>query len=130
MATQEERLRILRMIEENKISAEEGAKLIAALAASRRTEKGDKDERKASYTGQRARGLRIRVTNSKTGKQHVNINLPIGLVDIGLKIAARFSPELNGLDSEVVRAIKEGTMGKILDVTDEDDGDRVEIFVE
>ncbi len=134
MATQEERLRILRMIEEDKITAEEGAKLIAALAASRRNEK---DERKPSAAtsktsgaGARARWLRLRITNAKTGKQHVNINLPIGLLDIALKIGARFSPELNGIDSEVMQAINDGTTGKILDVMDEDDGDRVEIFVE
>ena len=134
MATQEERLRILRMIEEDKITAEEGAKLIAALAASRRN---PKDERKAGATSSqansgdiRARWLRVRVTNTKTGKQHVNIHLPIGLLDIALKIGARFSPELNGLDSEVLQAIKDGTTGKIIDVNDEDDGNRVEIFVE
>ena len=109
MATQEERLRILRMIEEDKITAEEGAKLIAALAASRRNEKDDRKSGTASSkaSGQRARWLHVRVTNAKSGKQHVNINLPIGLVDIALKIAARFSPELNGLDNEVIQAIKE-----------------------
>jgi hypothetical protein len=74
--------------------------------------------------------LRLRVTNAKTAKQHVNINLPIGLVDIALKIGARFSPELNDIDGEVQRAIQEGTLGKILDVVDERNGDRVEIFVE
>ena len=137
MATQEERLRILRMIEEDKITAEEGAKLIAALAASRRSEKDERKpsaaSSKASSTAQtnlRARWLRLRITNTKSGKQHVNINLPIGLLDIALKIGARFSPELNGLDSEVMQAINDGTTGKILDVIDEDDGDQVEIFVE
>jgi hypothetical protein len=132
MATQEERLRILRMIEEGKISAEEGAKLIAALAASRRRAQDERKSATASSKAgsQRPRLLRLRVTNAKTAKQHVNINLPIGLVDIALKIGARFSPELNDIDGEVQRAIQEGTLGKILDVVDERNGDRVEIFVE
>ena len=36
MATAEERLKILKMIDEGKISAEEGAKLLAALTESRK----------------------------------------------------------------------------------------------
>ena len=130
MATQQERLRILKMIEGNKITAEEGAKLISALAASR---KAEKDERKpgATKASGRARSLRIRVTNAKTSKQQVNVSLPIGLVDIALKIGARFSSQLNGVDvSEIVQSIQDGTLGKIIDVSDEKGGDHVEIFVE
>ena len=37
MATSEERLKILKMIEEGKINAEDGAKLLAALTDSRKS---------------------------------------------------------------------------------------------
>ena len=36
MATSEERIKILRMVEEGKITAEEGAKLLSALSESRK----------------------------------------------------------------------------------------------
>ncbi len=39
MATSEERMKILKMVDEGKISAEEGAKLLATLSESRKSAK-------------------------------------------------------------------------------------------
>ena len=128
MATIEERMKILKMIEEGKINAEEGAKLLAALADSRRT---PPLVSAAALTGGSARWLRIRVTDSVTGKTKVNVNLPMGLVDVGLKIGARFAPEIDSEQMDAInQALKSGLSGKIIDVTDEEDGEHVEIFVE
>jgi len=128
MATIEERMKILKMIEEGKITAEEGAKLLAALADSRRT---PPPVSAASLTGGSARWLRIRVTDTATGKAKVNVNLPMGLVDVGLKIGARFAPEIDSEQMDAInQALKSGLSGKIIDVTDEEDGEHVEIFVE
>ena len=128
MATIEERMKILKMIEEGKINAEEGAKLLAALADSRRT---PPPVSAAALTGGSARWLRIRVTDSVTGKTKVNVNLPMGLVDVGLKIGARFAPEIDAEQMDAInQALKSGLSGKIIDVTDEEDGEHVEIFVE
>ena len=128
MATIEERMKILKMIEEGKINAEEGAKLLAALADSRRT---PPPVSAAALTGGSARWLRIRVTDSVTGKTKVNVNLPMGLVDVGLKIGARFAPEIDSEQMDAInQALKSGLSGKIIDVTDEEDGEHVEIFVE
>jgi hypothetical protein len=65
----------------------------------------------------------------------VSVNLPLGLVNVGLKMGARFVPEMGELDvnelmGEINAAIQEGTQGKIIDVEDHEDGERVEIFVE
>jgi hypothetical protein len=66
-----------------------------------------------------------------TGKQKVSVNLPIALVSVGTKIAARFAPEAESLEiNQIVEAIKSGAQGKIIDVMDEEDGEHVEIFVE
>lgn len=128
MATIEERMKILKMIEEGKINAEEGAKLLAALADSRRT---PPPVSAAALTGGSARWLRIRVTDSVTGKTKVNVNLPMGLVDVGLKIGARFAPEIDSEQMDAInQALKSGLSGKIIDVTDEEDSEHVEIFVE
>jgi|CXWL01.1.fsa_nt_gi hypothetical protein len=130
MATIEERMKILKMIEEGKINAEEGAKLLAALADSRRTPPSASLSA-ASLAGGSARWLRIRVTDSVTGKTKVNVNLPMGLVDVGLKIGARFAPEIDSEQMDAInQALKSGLSGKIIDVTDEEDGEHVEIFVE
>ncbi len=127
MATVEDRMKILKMVEEGKISAEDGAKLLAALNESRKAAG-------ASASGpawNEARWFRVRVTDLATGKTKVNVNIPMGLVNVGIKMGARFAP---GFDSEqmgaIAEALKSGTLGKIIETTDEEDGERVEIFVE
>jgi hypothetical protein len=116
MTTTEERLKILKMIEEGKISAEEGAKLLAALSQSRNAA---------------PRWLRVRVTDVATGRSKATVQIPIGLIDAGLKIGAHFAPEVEGVDmTNVMAALRSGMTGKIIDVMDEEDGEHVEIFVE
>ena len=53
------------------------------------------------------------------------------MTDAGLKIGAHFAPEVEGVDmSNVMDAVRTGMTGKIIDVTDEEDGEHVEIYVE
>jgi hypothetical protein len=55
----------------------------------------------------------------------------MSLVNVGIKMGARFAPDIEGIDfDEIVAAIKSGSQGKIVDVVDEEDGERVEIYVE
>lgn len=126
MASTEERMQILKMIEEGKISAQEGAELLRAL-----------DTSKAGKSYEPLRGsssprwFRVRVTEQDTGRQKVNVNIPMGLVNVGLKMGAKFAPEIEGVAyEEIVQAIRSGQQGKIADITDEEGGERVEIFVE
>ena len=119
MTTFEERMQILKMIEEGQITAEEGAKLLEALEEpAREREEGP------------ARWFRVRVTDMFTGKHKVNINLPLGLVNIGAKIGAKFAAPFDLNMEEILRAVKEGAQGKIVDVEDSEDGERVEIYIE
>jgi hypothetical protein len=121
VASDEERLQVLKMIEGGQVTAEEGAKLLGALGGPSRGE----GRREGS-----PRWFRVRVTDLKTGKTKVNINLPLKLMDIGAKIGAKFGAPEN-IDVEgIVRAIKEGAQGKIVDVEDEEEGERVEVYVE
>jgi hypothetical protein len=125
MATTDERMRILRMISEKQITAEEGARLLEALRAPSSTETQARNEMG------KPRWLRIRVTDRPSGRTKVNVNLPIGLVDVGLKMGARFAPEMAGMDvSAIQAALNEGVQGRIIEVDDEEDDERVEIFVE
>jgi hypothetical protein len=126
MATTEERLQILKMIEDGKISAADGADLLRAL---------DRDSRSPAVEplkgASNPRWFRVRVTDTVSGRHKVNVNIPMGLVNVGIKMGARFAPEVEGVDyNELMEAIRSGQQGKILDITDEEDGERVEIFVE
>jgi len=124
MTTTEERLRILKMIQDGTITAEEGAKLLDALEEP--VPKGEPSE-----GGAAPRWFRVRVTDLKSGKNKVNVNIPMGLVDVGLKIGARFAPDIEGFDfAQVAEAIRQGVQGKIADIEDVEEGERVEIYVE
>lgn len=123
MAEQDERMRILKMIEDGKITAEEGAKLLAAVGQAAGGSQG-----RPPSTG---RWMRIRVTDIATGRSKASVQIPLGLIDAGMKIGAHFAPEVEGVDmSNLMDAVRSGVTGKIIDVTDDDDGEHVEIFVE
>jgi hypothetical protein len=126
MASVDERMRILKMIQEGKITAEEGAKLLAALRESR-----GKTTRPGGALGANKGWLRVRVTDMASGRTKVNVNLPLGLMDAGLRIGAQYAPELQGLDlNQLISEVRSGASGKIIDVIDEEDGEHVEIFIE
>lgn len=122
----EERAQILKMVGQGKISAEEGASLLAAIKPPERRRSPAK-----THDAFRGRWLRVRVLNMTTGKTKVNVNLPMGLVDMGLRFGAQFAPDLADFNmDELMAAIEEGAQGKILEVEDAEDGERVEIFIE
>jgi len=124
MATAEERLQILKMIQEGKISPEEGARLLSALGA--------KKQAAPPPPGRpAARWFRVRVTDIETGKSKVNVNIPMGLVNVGIKMGARFIPDSTDIDFEALsEQIQSGAYGKIIDVFHEEDGEHIEIFIE
>lgn len=125
MATSEERIKILQMVADGKINAEDGAKLLSALS------EGSRDRKRRTPRSGDARYMRVRVTDTFTGKAKVSVNLPLGLVDAGLNIAANFIPDLGDTNIEDISdAIRNGLTGKIVDVLDDEDGEHVEIFIE
>jgi len=125
MNLKEERMQILKMIQNGQVNAEEGAKLLAAL------EGGQKSEMAANAAATQGKFLRVRVTDMNTGRTKVNVNVPLALVNIGLKMGARFMPNLDSLDTdEIMQAIRSGMQGKIVDVEDAEDGEKVEVYIE
>ena len=120
----DERMKILKMIEEGKITAEEGTRLLEALGKQRR-------KRPESETDE-PRWLRVRVTDIGTGKESVRVNLPLSLVNVGLRMGARFVPDIDQelAMEELTEALEHGLTGKIVDIVDDEDGQRVELFIE
>jgi hypothetical protein len=128
MASSEERIKILQMIQDGKISPEDGAKLLEALNRSAGVLRPPLPPRPAGAIVDDGRYLRVRVTDTFTGKAKVSVNLPLSLVDAGIGIASNFVPGVANVD--IMQAIRSGMTGKVIDVIDEEDGDHVEIFVE
>jgi len=124
----DEKMQVLRMLQEGKITAEEASKLLSAL------DEGTPPPGKAAGDGKN-RWFRVRVTDMRTGKRKVNVNVPMGLVEIGARIGARFG-ERKGADlgevdlAELMNAVRSGAEGKLVEVDDEESGEHVEVFVD
>ena len=129
MVTSEERLRILRMVQEGKISAEEGIELMDALGENRRGKEPVVAERRMGRRA--ARWFRIRVTDQITGKIKVDVRLPVNVVRAGSKLGARFSPEVSGFDmDQVMQYVDSGSVGRVFEMTHDSDQELVEVFIE
>lgn len=117
----EERMQILRMLEAGQIKAREAAELLAALEK-------PKPEPEPSIRG---RWLRVRVTDLRSGKPKVSVNVPLGLIEVALRMGARFMPKDVSLSpQEIMELIRSGHAGKIVEIENEEDGERVEVYVE
>ena len=138
MAISEERLKILKLIQDGKITPEEGIALLDALEES--TSEPPRGGRGSTPPTPptppippetAGRWLRVRVTDTDTGKSRANIRLPLSMVTAGMKMGRKFVPEVEGLELDTLsEAIRNGTVGQIVDVFDDEDGEHVEVFIE
>ncbi len=134
MVTTEERLQVLKMVQEGKISAEEAAQLLEEMDGAQvgsSTPADASSAMDARTQGRKPRWLRVRVTDTDSGRPRVNVRLPLSMVNLGLKMGTRFAPEIEGLQTEQLMAmIESGEIGQIVDVQDDKDGEHVEVFLE
>lgn len=121
-----EKLKILEMVEKGKITAEEGGKLLEAI-----------ETKKEVITNldkiHSAKWLRVKVYDVED-KIKVNVNIPLALVETGIKIGMAYDKDLKehlrDIDfDEIIKAVKEGAEGKIVDI-ETDKGEKIEIYVE
>jgi hypothetical protein len=130
MASSEERLRILQMIQNEKITPEEGVRLLEALEKSDDRQPQGRSSSPGNDTRQ-PRWMRVVVTDLKTNREKVNIRLPVNVIDAGYKMGARYTPNLNGTTSnKILEALRMGETGKVIDVCDNDACERVIITFE
>lgn len=130
MVTSNERLKILKLVQDGKISAEEGIELLDLITdkSTKGKTAGTEPEIPTRPPGQ---WFRVVVTDINTGKTRVNVRLPVSLVNAGMKMGARFSPQVDGLDKNtLMEFLKSGTTGKVVDVVDDEDGEHVEVYIE
>ena len=113
--------RVLKLLEEKKITAEEAARLLDAIGRS------DSGER-------RNRFLKIRVFDRNSQQAKVNVTLPIGLVKWGMNFvpeSAKAKIEEQEIDMKLIsEALEKGITGKIVDVDDDEKGHHVEVWLE
>ena len=133
----DERMTILRMIENNKITAEQGAQLLSAMGktgeatAAPAAEIPQEQPSHSPATASRGRRFRVEVTDTVSGKHKVSVNLPIGLVRWGLRTGKKFSSDLDDIDmDELADMLEGGEDGQFIEVFDEEDGEHVRVFIE
>ena len=124
-------MKILSLLQEGKITAEEAAALLDTVEKPTERGAGREVVNAAEESQGKGRWLRVRVTDIATNKNKVNVRLPIGLVASGLRFGLKFAPDIEGLKSEeLMDWIRRGEIGQIVDVEDHDDGEHVEVYIE
>jgi hypothetical protein len=135
---EQEAIDILNMVREGKVTPEQGAQLLEALKS---------QPSAVAAGGDRPRFVRVKVNVAKEDheKVAVNMNLPIAMADLALKVLQEakitkdgetiqfgdYLKDLQGMDiATILQMVKEGAEGKLVDVdVDGDDGEKVRVEV-
>jgi hypothetical protein len=142
------------MVEQGELTATEAASLLSAMSQVKNKVSAQQPRESYPATGEQApqsaetgsetvnldsqkpagkspQWFRVRVTDLASGRVKVIVNLPIGLVNWGMKIGARYAPEVSDFDfNELSEMLQSGAGGKMVDVMDEEDGEHVEVFID
>ena len=145
----EDRMEILQLLSEGKVSVEDAGRMLGGskveevateapgILTVTENDLSNPKENKSSGSsspkksnGDRPKWFHIRVSDLKTGKGKVTVNIPLGLVRAGISIGSRFSPELEGLEWDELSTMLTREKGVLIDVQDEEDGEHVQIYVD
>lgn len=119
----DERDRILSLIENGQLRAVEAAQLMDALEV----------EPIRSVEPPRERTLRIRATtlNPQRPRKNFMASIPVQLLKTVVRLGGYLLPQLSpAMLEDILRSIEEGVTGRLLDLQDLEQGERIEIFVE
>ncbi len=128
----DDKLRILQMLENGTINASEAADLLNTLD----TVAEDNSTTPTEKQNDRAKWMKIEITDTNTGKKKVNLRVPLAILKIAGKSGGIFTKYLDKdtqtlLDQDAISDfINEGQKGVIVDVIDEEDGEKVLITLE
>jgi hypothetical protein len=116
----DERPRVLKLLEDKKITADEAARLLDAMAETPGT--------------LRPKFLKVKVHDKATGKLKVNVVVPVALVRWGMQFVPESAQmKLNKQNisfDQIADALEHDFQGKLVDVDDEEDGEKVEVYLE
>ncbi len=128
----EEIKKVLELLEEGKITKEEAVELIKAVKSSNAS--GERENESKITNGKKT----FRVLITKDGKKEVEVNIPFGIVKFGLAIARKMgknSLNVNGkeipIDADKLSEILNDPnfKGKIVDITDEENDEHVDVEI-
>jgi hypothetical protein len=135
---EQERLRVLNLLDAGRVTPEQAVALLDAL----RLSEPAGDERATALrivppravpsgpSNGSARWLRLRVLDGH-GRGKVDLQLPLGLLGLLIRVGSRWLPQLRTFDPDLVlAALQWGGNGKLFEVVDEETGDRVQITFE
>ena len=134
-----ESLEILEMVKEGRVTPEQGTQLLEALKS--------QPGAMALSPGEKPRFVRVRVNVAGGDKEKVavNVNLPVAMADLALKMLEKaeftkdgehikfgdYMKDLGGMDvATILQMVKEGAEGKLVDIDVQgDDGETVKVEV-
>ena len=90
----------------------------------------DQVEKQGVSTNDKPGWLRVRVRNLATGKNKVTVNIPVGMVQFGLRVANKFSPEEDIDFNGMADMISSGQRGTIVEVEDEESNEHVLVYLD
>ena len=131
----EQVLRVLKMVEEGKISADKAKELIDALDGLNSASGSDTKIVLSEQKNYEDKFLRIKVLSAEGDK--VNVQLPIKIIKEIIKITGKLPIKTEGLDgieleqlvNTIVTCLDNEVMGEIVDVTSSK-GDIVKVVIE
>ena len=90
-------------------------------------------ETRDQASARKAKSLRVKVVDNRDGHQITNVTLPLGMVRWGMKMAARFAPEMKDADLDwdaIAEMIRDGQEGELVHVEDEEAHQTISVAVE
>lgn len=141
MSTETKRREVLQMLANGSITAEEAGDLLLQIKAEDAKAVGPQapavpepiqteSEAIGTQPGKPARGLNVRVTDTESGRDRVSVRIPLSLARIGLRMGAKFAPEMEGINwDEIVNELTGTAEQTIVEVNDQDDGELVRIYL-
>jgi len=115
-----ERQRILKLLEDKKITADEASRLLDALG-----DEGDSG---------RARFLKVKVYDRSSSEPKVNVTLPVSIVRWGMQFVpdeARAKMGERHIDfNRITDALEHDFVGKLIEVEGDENHERVEVYLE
>jgi hypothetical protein len=129
MTREDERIKVLDLLEKGKVTSQDADNLLAALRPSAPTMELQEAANEPTEKPRRAHWIRIRVTELSTGKRKFSMTLPIIFMRFGIQFGKRYTE--NSMDSDSFEAGKEffrkPVKGNVVDVSDPEDDEHVEI---
>ena len=129
--SEDERMMVLKLLKDGKITADEAAKLLETIGLTDPKKKRVRVEEPEEEIKGQGKFFRVKITDASNGKIRANIRIPLSVMGAGAKFGAHFAPQINGIENEeLMKAVRDGEVGKILDVFDDEDNEHVEIYIE